>query len=104
MSVNPENLNREQKRMMQRTGMLDASGNPARAERRPVTDRAKEPRTPPAQYLNEVRAEMNKVAWPTRDQVRSYSIIVLITVLFLTALVFGLDWLFQNGVLRLFDK
>jgi preprotein translocase subunit SecE len=104
MSVNPENLNREQKRMMQRTGMLDAAGNPARAERRPVTDRTKEPRTSPAQYIGEVRAEMNKVAWPTRDQVRSYSIIVLIAVLLVTGMVFGLDWVFQNAVLRLFDK
>jgi preprotein translocase subunit SecE len=104
MSVNPENLNREQKRMMQRTGMLDASGNPAKAERRPAAERARQPRTSPRQYINEVRAEMNKVAWPTRDQVRSYSIIVLIAVLLVTGMVFGLDWLFQNAILRLFDK
>jgi preprotein translocase subunit SecE len=104
MSVNPENLNREQKRMMQRTGMLDAAGNPAKAERRAPAERARQPRTSPRQYINEVRAEMNKVAWPTRAQVRSYSIIVLIAVLLVTGLVFGLDWLFQNAILRLFDK
>jgi preprotein translocase subunit SecE len=104
MSVNPENLNREQKRMMKRTGLLEADGTPAKADRRQAVDRARSPRTPPAQYIREVRAEMNKVAWPTREQVRTYSIVVLIAVLFMTALVFGLDWAFAKGVFNLFDK
>ena len=37
---------------------------------------------------------MRKVAWPTRPEVRRYSIIVLITVIIYTAFVGGLDSLF----------
>ena len=44
-----------------------------------------------------VRDEMRKVAWPKWPEVRSFSWIVLTTVLIYTAFVFGLDSLF--GVL-----
>jgi preprotein translocase subunit SecE len=37
---------------------------------------------------------MRKVAWPTRDEVVRYSIIVVATVLFYMALVGGLDYVF----------
>ena len=37
---------------------------------------------------------MRKVAWPKRPEVKRYSIIVVITVVFYTALVGGLDFLF----------
>jgi preprotein translocase SecE subunit len=41
---------------------------------------------------------MRKVAWPTWAEVRRYSAIVLVTVLFMMALVGGLDAIF--GVLQ----
>ena len=53
----------------------------------------------PIQYVNEVRDEMRKVAWPKRPEVIRYSIVVIITVVVYTALVGGLDALlgvFQN--------
>jgi preprotein translocase subunit SecE len=50
-----------------------------------------------------VRGEMRKVAWPTRSEVVNYSIIVLVAVVILTALIAGLDWLFGEAVLTLFD-
>ena len=37
---------------------------------------------------------MRKVAWPQRDEVVRYSIVVVITVVVYTALVGGLDFLF----------
>ena len=85
-------LNREQKRQLKKMGALNEQGTPTRAPR--ATPPKKEERTTPAQYLREVRAEMRKVAWPTWAEVRRYSAIVLVTVLFMMALVGGLDVLF----------
>ncbi|MGH2686695.1 MAG: preprotein translocase subunit SecE, partial [Actinomycetota bacterium] len=60
-------------------------------------------RTTPPQFIREVRGEMRKVAWPTRSEVVNYSIIVLVAVVILTALIAGLDWVFGEAVLSLFD-
>ena len=97
-----DDLNREQKRSMKKMGALDDQGKPTRAPapaRRPASERVG-----PVQYVNEVRDEMRKVAWPKWPEVRRFSIIVLITVVIYTAYVFGLDSLF--GVLSgwLYDK
>ena len=89
-------LNREQKRQLKKMGALTEQGTPTRAPR--TAPPKKEERTTPAQYLREVRAEMRKVAWPTWAEVRRYSAIVLVTVLFMMALVGGLDAIF--GVLQ----
>jgi preprotein translocase subunit SecE len=84
-----DDLNREQKRSLRRMGALDEQGKPTRA---PRTAGARASRVGPAQYLHEVRDEMRKVAWPTRDEVVRYSIVVVITVVIYTALVSGLDF------------
>jgi len=85
-------MNREQKRQMKRMGALNEQGNPTRSQPRPAAARSHdEPRTSPQQYLREVRSEMRKVAWPEWPEVRKYSIVVLVTVVVITAIVFGLD-------------
>jgi len=94
-------MNRETKRMLQRQGALTETGAPARTVR---PTKAKEERTPPRQFLREVRGEMRKVAWPTRPEVINYSIIVLITVVLVMAVVAGLDYVFGSLILRLFNK
>jgi preprotein translocase subunit SecE len=43
------------------------------------------------------------VAWPTRPEVINYSIVVLVTIAILTAVIFGLDYVFAKAVLFLFD-
>ena len=86
-----EDLNREQKRQLRRTGALDEKGAPTRVQRQ--APRTKE-RVGPAQYLREVRDEMRKVAWPKRDEVIRYSIVVVVTVIVYTALVGGFDYVF----------
>jgi preprotein translocase subunit SecE len=94
-------LNREQKRTLKKMGQLDEKGNPTRqAPQR----RAKDDRTSPAQYLREVKEEMNKVAWPKWPEVRRYSLVVLFTVALFTAVIGGADtlfgfltdWLYEN--------
>ena len=55
-----------------------------------------------ARFLREVVAELRKVIWPTRNQLVTYTIVVLIFVSFMVALVSLLDFLFGRGVLFLF--
>ena len=86
-----EDLNREQKRNLRRMGAVDDKGAPTRVQR---TAGPKTSRVGPAQYMREVRDEMRKVAWPTKDEVVRYSIVVIITVVIYTALVSGADFLF----------
>ncbi len=44
-----------------------------------------------ARFLHDVRVEMRKVSWPTRDQMVSFTIVTVVTTVVLTILVFGLD-------------
>jgi preprotein translocase subunit SecE len=97
-------MNREQKRMLQRQGALTAEGSPTRAQPRTPVDRSREPRTPLPEFIREVKGELRKVAWPTKAEVRKYSIVVLITVIILTAFVSGLDWALGSTVLKLFER
>src|SRR5262249_29451345 len=99
-------MNRETKRMLQRQGQLGEDGAPARRERRaPPAPRpeAKEKRTGAREVFHEGRAELRNVAWPTRNEVINYSIIVFIAVVVLTALVGLLDYVFGEFVLKLYQ-
>jgi preprotein translocase subunit SecE len=100
-------LNREQKRRLRKSGDVDDEGAPVaqrtRAPSAPPPAKAKDERTGPRQFLREVRQELRKVAWPTRSETINYSIIVLSTLVFMTALIFALDWVFSHFVLNLFD-
>ena len=55
-----------------------------------------------ANFLREVRAELRKVAWPTRAEVRQYSLVVLFTLIILIALIFVLDYGASKSILYLF--
>lgn len=87
-------LNRQQKRSMKRMGALNDQGEPVRQARQSVPSQRGKERTSLVQYVREVRDEMRKVAWPRWPEVRRYSIIVLITVVVITAIVGGLDSVF----------
>jgi len=88
-----DDLNREQKRQLRKMGALDEQGKATRAPRQ---TQKKQERTGIRQYLREVRDELRKVAWPSKPEIRRYSIIVIITVVVYTALVGGLDYVFGN--------
>jgi preprotein translocase subunit SecE len=100
-------MNRQQKRMMQKAGQLGADGAPA-ARKRPAPQaprpKTKEERTGPVQFLREVRGELRKVAWPTRPEIINYSIIVLFTVVVLTAYIATLDFAFGEAIFKLFER
>jgi preprotein translocase subunit SecE len=76
---------------------------PRAPERRAPTERAQRERTGPRQYLSEVRAEMKKVAWPPRPEIVNTSIIVIIGLVFMTAIIFGFDWTSVKLVDFIFD-
>jgi preprotein translocase subunit SecE len=96
-------LNREQRRLLQRQGEVDATGEPVRQRRTPPAQPTKEERTRPAEFVREVRGELRKVAWPSRQETIRYTIIVLVAVVVLTALIAGLDWVFSEFVFKLFE-
>jgi preprotein translocase subunit SecE len=54
------------------------------------------------EFLSEVRAEMRKVSFPTRDEVVATTIVVLITSFVFAVFLFGADrliiWGYQNIV------
>jgi len=47
-------------------------------------------------------AELRKVIWPNRNQMVTYTIVVIVFVSFMVALVAVLDLLFARGVLAVF--
>ena len=57
-------------------------------------------RTSPVTFCRQAIAELRKVVWPTRPQVVNYFFIVLAFVLFMMALVAGLD----TGITKLMFK
>ena len=94
-------MNRQTKRAMKRQG----GETPAPAERkRPAPAPPHRERTSAKVFIREVRGELKKVAWPTKPEVATSTIVVLVAVIFMTLLIFGLDNAFSRGVLTLFDK
>lgn len=98
-------MNRQTRRLLQKQGEMSSEGAPTPTRERSSRRSAptKDKRTSPGEFLGEVRAELRRVVWPTRTELINYSIVVLITILVLTAIVGGLDWLFGEAVIQLFD-
>lgn len=96
-------MNRETKRMLQRQGQLGADGQPTSAPRQPAS-LAPRRRTPPRQFLREVRGELAKVSWPTRPEVKKFVIVVLVCLVIMTAVTASLDFGFSKFVFFLFDR
>jgi preprotein translocase subunit SecE len=90
-------MNRQTKRMMQKGQAADRAAQARRA----VPDRRRE-RSSPRQFLREVRQELKKVNWPTRRELFTYTVVVLVTVVVLTSLVFGIDFVVGKAVLAVF--
>jgi len=55
-------------------------------------------------FLREVVAELRKVIWPTRNDLVTYTIVVLVFVSFMVALVALLDYVFAKGVFAVFGN
>ncbi|MEK7174986.1 MAG: preprotein translocase subunit SecE [Patescibacteria group bacterium] len=46
-------------------------------------------------YLKEVRVELNKVNWPTREETTRYTVLVIVMSLAVAAFLGGLDYIFS---------
>ena len=92
-------MNRQTKRAMKKGGETQAPAE----RRRPAPPPPHRERTTAKEFVREVRGELKKVAWPTKAEVVTSTIVVLVAVIIMTLLIFGLDWLFADGVLRLFE-
>ncbi|MDH3426152.1 MAG: preprotein translocase subunit SecE [Acidimicrobiia bacterium] len=66
-----------------------------------AAQRVKKERVGIRQFLREVRQELNRVAWPTRQEVMTFTTVTVITTASLTAIVFGMDFVFKQTILEL---
>ena len=93
-------MNRQTKRAMQRQRTAPADRTEQVRQRRTVAPERRK-RVGVREFLKEVRAELRKVQWPSRKELFSYTIVVVVSVVVLTSYVFGLDLFFSKSLLRL---
>jgi preprotein translocase subunit SecE len=85
---------RELRRMQQKLGMEKKRAQMRKSAGARKKGGPKKQRVTLSQFLTEVKAEMKKVTWPTRDEVISYTIVVLITVAVVGGIVALADYVF----------
>ena len=63
--------------------------------------RAQGERTSLRQFFGEVRQELSRVSWPSREEVITFTTVTLITSISVTLLVFVMDLVFKATILEL---
>jgi preprotein translocase subunit SecE len=103
-------MNRQMKRMQERqerqqkasvADRRQAAATSARRASGPGSGREGKKRVGARQFLKEVRQELNKVDWPTRKELGTYTVVVLATVIVLTSFVFFLDLGFSKAIVNI---
>ncbi len=59
---------------------------------------AESTRTSPGTFISEVVEQVKKVTWPDRAQLQSSTGIIVVFMLFISLLIFGLDFLVRTGL------
>ncbi len=54
-------------------------------------------------FLKEVRAELKRVSWPTREQMVAFTAVTMITTIAITAFIFAIDIGFKEGLLYILE-
>jgi len=67
-------------------------------EKRDKPGPAKRDRTTISLFLRQVTAELHKVIWPTRRELRTYTIVALVFILVMVVIVTSLDYAFTKLV------
>lgn len=49
-------------------------------------------------YFKGVKAELKKVNWPNRKELTNYTIVVVVTCVIMTIVIWGLDLLFESVI------
>ncbi len=88
-------MNREMRRLQKK--------EEERAQKRRQAGPRRRERTSFRQFIREVRQELKKVAWPTREETTTFTVVVIIVTTVLTAVTFGMDFVFKRGVLFILD-
>ncbi len=100
-------MNRELRRLTEREERRQKKVRQARgAPQRRRPGRPGERKSLPGrvvQFLREVRMELRRVSWPTRDQLVAFSVVTVITSAALTIYIFGSDFVLKRGILYLLE-
>ena len=56
------------------------------------------------QFFREVRQELRRVSWPSRDELVTFTAVVVITTTVLTGIVFVMDFVFKQAVLLVLGR
>jgi preprotein translocase subunit SecE len=96
-------MNRETKRLLKRQGSIAADGSPVARERTPNAPATAQERTPPLEFLRQVKAELKKVVWPSRPEIINFTTVTMVMLLLVTLVVFLLDLIASKGVSGLFS-
>ncbi len=95
-------MNREQRRAVARQQRQNQS-----VERKKKTSAPKKDKAPffkrVVSFFREVRIELQRVSWPTREQMVAFTIVTIITTAVLTAYIFGIDTGFRTAVFKLLE-
>jgi len=71
-------------------------------EKRDKPGPGKRDRTSPAVFVRQVIAELRKVIWPTRRELRTYTVVALVFILVMVAIVTSVDYGFTKLVFAAF--
>ena len=106
-------MNREMRRLQEREERRkkkEKEEGGGKAQRKAAQMQTKQPATERksffrrvVDYLHEVRVELKKVTWPTRDQMVAFTTVTLITSTVLTGVIFGFDFAAKQFVIWLID-
>jgi preprotein translocase subunit SecE len=55
------------------------------------------------EYVEDLKAEMRRVTWPSRAQVQTTTLVVILTVFVFAAYFWGVDLILGRGVARIFE-
>jgi preprotein translocase subunit SecE len=81
-----------------------AAGTPAkRGSKRDARERSN-PFARIVRFFREVVAELRKVIWPTRKELITYTVVVVVFVTIMVAIVAGMDLAFAKAVLAVFGR
>jgi preprotein translocase subunit SecE len=109
MSMNRQMRRLQEKEERRRKKDDESAGGRANRRAAAVQTRQQAPSEPKAlpqrvgEYLHEVRVELRKVTWPTREQMIAFTTVTVITTIVLTGVIFGFDVAAKRVVLWLVD-
>ena len=106
-------MNREMRRLQEREErrkQKEKEAGGSRAQRKAAQMQTKQPTAERKSifrrirdYLHEVRVELKKVTWPTRDQMVAFTTVTVITSTVLTFVIFGFDFAAKQFVIWLIE-